>query len=182
MVSAIVRGVTKAFSDQQAPPPSFGGNTTRPGQSAGGYATGPNYSPAGRGGYPNNGRPAQRLQNANPAAPQNAGGRGPLGQTTKSQPSARQIYNTVTKQVSDSKKEKIGTVGGGFMKSGYDKYDTKEKRGQKYVSGYDRRFSGGVVQRRAEGMQFSHVYDGHEPWDDCLPKEKDPWDKDFYSK
>ena len=34
--------------------------------------------------------------------------------------------------------------------------------------------------KRGENMRFSHVYDGHEPWDKCIPPEKDPWDKDFY--
>lgn len=34
--------------------------------------------------------------------------------------------------------------------------------------------------KKGENMRFSHIYDGHEPWDDCIPPEKDPWDKDFY--
>lgn len=34
--------------------------------------------------------------------------------------------------------------------------------------------------KRGENMHFSHIYDGHEPWDKCIPPEKDPWDKDFY--
>ena len=34
--------------------------------------------------------------------------------------------------------------------------------------------------KRGENMRFSHIYDGHEPWDKCIPPEKDPWDKDFY--
>ena len=173
IINAVIKGLSNTKNDRQAPPPSFGGQSMPSRQ-----------QPRSRQ------RPGQRLQNANPAAPQNAGGRGPLGQTTKTPSGQRQVYNTYTRQTtqaqttarSNKNKEKAGTVTGGFFNSGYDKYDTKRKRGQDFVSGYDRKYSGGVSQRRAADMQFSHVYDGHEPWDDCLPKEKDPWDKDFYSK
>lgn len=34
--------------------------------------------------------------------------------------------------------------------------------------------------KSGENMRFSSTYDGHEPWDKCIPPEKDPWDKDFY--
>ncbi len=61
-------------------------------------------------------------------------------------------------------------------------FDTYTARGRKkdFVGGYDKKFTNGQSYRRARGMQFSHTYNGHEPWDKCLPKEKDPWDKDFY--
>ncbi len=67
-----------------------------------------------------------------------------------------------------------------FGNSGYDTYETKGRK-KDFVSGYDRRVAGGENYRRAKGMQYSHTYNGHEPWDKCLPKEKDPWDKDFYA-
>ena len=63
-----------------------------------------------------------------------------------------------------------------LTKTGFDKYDAKGRR-KDFVDGYDRT----INVKRARHMQYSHTYDGHEPWDDCLPKEKDPWDKDFYA-
>ena len=71
-----------------------------------------------------------------------------------------------------------------FFNSDFDDYSAVRARGPKtdYVSGYDRNYADGSSARRYNlGMQYSHTYDGHEPWDDCLPKEKDPWDKDFYT-
>ena len=77
--------------------------------------------------------------------------------------------------------EKKLSVGGLFRNTGFDRYVAKGRR-KDFVDGYDRRLSeGGIAARRAAGMQFSHTYDGHEPWDKCLPKEKDPWDPDFYA-
>lgn len=61
-------------------------------------------------------------------------------------------------------------------------FDTYRAKGLKkdFVSGYDKKYSDGTVRHyHSENMQYSHTYDGHEPWDSCLPKEKDPWDKDF---
>ena len=55
----------------------------------------------------------------------------------------------------------------------------KERRNDRTVTGYDRNF---VSSRSETARQYSHTFDGHEPWDDCLPKEKDPWDKDFYAR
>ena len=56
-----------------------------------------------------------------------------------------------------------------------------EIRKKDFVSGYDRKLkTDRVSQHRAQRRQYSHTYDGHEPWDKCMPKEKDPWDKDFY--
>lgn len=71
-----------------------------------------------------------------------------------------------------------------FFNSDFDDYSSVSAKGPKadYVSGYDRNYADGSSARRYNlGMQYSHTYDGHEPWDDCLPKEKDPWDKDFYT-
>ncbi len=50
------------------------------------------------------------------------------------------------------------------------------------MTGYSRKNSYGAAYRKARNMRFSHMYDGHDPWDDCIPKEKDPWDKDFYAQ
>ena len=72
-----------------------------------------------------------------------------------------------------------------FHNSDYDNYEKHRARGRSkdYTTGYDKRYSkGGTGYRQSKSMQYSHTYDGHEPWDDCLPKEKDPWDKDFYVK
>ncbi|MBP0980320.1 MAG: hypothetical protein J6Q18_02015 [Oscillospiraceae bacterium] len=71
--------------------------------------------------------------------------------------------------------------GGMFRNAGYDDYSVLGRK-KDFVSGYDKRLKqDGYRQRRATHMQYSHTYDGHEPWDKCLPKEKDPWDKDFYA-
>lgn len=71
-----------------------------------------------------------------------------------------------------------------FFNSDFDDYSSVSAKGPKtdYVSGYNRNYADGSAAHRYNlGMQYSHTYDGHEPWDDCLPKEKDPWDKDFYT-
>lgn len=68
-----------------------------------------------------------------------------------------------------------------FRNTDFDDYSAKGRK-KDFVSGYDKKLSeGGYAARRAADMQYSHTYDGHEPWDKCLPKEKDPWDKDFYA-
>lgn len=81
-------------------------------------------------------------------------------------------------------KEKKATVSHkSFHNSDFDSYESHRAkgRGKDYTTGYNKDFSkGGSDYRRSKAMQYSHTYDGHEPWDDCLPKEKDPWDKDFY--
>ena len=78
-------------------------------------------------------------------------------------------------------KEKKGISFGSFRNTGYDTYETKGRR-KDLVTGYNRKIKGSRQRmRRARGMQYSHTYDGHEPWDKCLPKEKDPWDPDFYA-
>ena len=70
---------------------------------------------------------------------------------------------------------------GSLRKGGYDDNSAKGRK-KDFVSGYDKRLKeDGYRQKRAANMQYSHTYEGHEPWDKCLPKEKDPWDKDFYA-
>lgn len=108
---------------------------------------------------------------------------------TKQQPTIRMSADRPKMQqglfdmnLGKGKKEKksfgFGTSHGN---SDFDKYEARGRL-KDFVSGYDRKLkTNKVSQRRARNMQFSHTYDGHEPWDDCLPKEKDPWDKDFYA-
>ena len=67
-----------------------------------------------------------------------------------------------------------------FGNTGFDDYSVLSRK-KDYVSGYDKKYSKeNIWSRRSISRQYSHTYDGHEPWDECLPKEKDPWDKDFY--
>ena len=73
------------------------------------------------------------------------------------------------------RKEKSFSLSDMLNKTGFDRYEAKGRK-KDFVNGYDRT----INVKKAQYMQFSHTYDGHEPWDDCLPKEKDPWDKDFY--
>lgn len=76
--------------------------------------------------------------------------------------------------------KKKGLSAGSFRNSDFDDYSAKGRK-KDFVSGYDRKLAkGSYSHRRAATVQYSHTYDGHEPWDKCLPKEKDPWDKDFY--
>ena len=78
------------------------------------------------------------------------------------------------------KKQKSGDFGM-FRSTDFDDYSAMGRK-KDFVSGYDKKFArGGRRTQRAAGMQYSHTYNGHEPWDKCLPKEKDPWDKDFYA-
>lgn len=72
-------------------------------------------------------------------------------------------------------KEKSFSLSDMLNKTGFDRYEAKGRK-KDFVDGYDRT----INVKKAQHMQYSHTYDGHEPWDDCLPKEKDPWDKDFY--
>ena len=68
-----------------------------------------------------------------------------------------------------------------FGNTGFDDYSAIGRK-KDYVTGYDKKYSkDNMWSRHSSAMQYSHTYDGHEPWDDCLPKEKDPWDKDFYT-
>ena len=78
-------------------------------------------------------------------------------------------------------KDKKTVSFGPLRNTGYDKYEVKGRR-KDLVTGYNKKLKDSPIQmRRAQGMQYSHTYDGHEPWDKCLPKEKDPWDPDFCS-
>ena len=80
-----------------------------------------------------------------------------------------------------ARKEKTLSGGGMFSNTDFEDWSAKGRK-KDFVSGYDRKLqTNRASQRRARGMQYSHTYDGHEPWDKCLPKEKDPWDKDFYA-
>lgn len=72
-----------------------------------------------------------------------------------------------------------------FGNTDFDDYSKNKKHSDghagKTTSGYSRSLSKDHDKmHKASHMQYSHTYDGHEPWDDCMPKEKDPWDKDFY--
>lgn len=52
----------------------------------------------------------------------------------------------------------------------------------KYSTGYNKNLEPSEHNPRfakSRIKQYSHTFEGHEPWDSCLPKEKDPWDKDF---
>ena len=111
---------------------------------------------------------------------------------TKQQPTVKMSYNRPQMQKGlfdmdlnkgrPAKKEKGPfAFGKSFSATDFDDYQAKGRM-KDFVSGYDKKLkTNKVSQRRAQGMQYSHTYDGHEPWDDCLPKEKDPWDKDFYA-
>ena len=103
---------------------------------------------------------------------------------TKQQPSVKMSYERPKMQQGlfdmdisgGRRKRKSKSTAGDF-----DRYEAKGRM-KDFVSGYDRTLKNDKVKmRRARGMQYSHTYDGHEPWDKCLPKEKDPWDKDFYA-
>ena len=64
-----------------------------------------------------------------------------------------------------------------FSNTGYDDYSAIGRK-----KDYDKKYAkGSIWAKRSTAKQYSHTYDGHEPWDKCMPKEKDPWDKDFYT-
>ena len=68
-----------------------------------------------------------------------------------------------------------------FSNTGFDDYSVIGRK-KDFVSGYDKKYAkNSVWTKHSTAKQYSHTYDGHEPWDKCLPKEKDPWDKDFYT-
>lgn len=139
--------------------------------------------------------PGHRAQQNRPAQGRSPQGYGNMGRAqpspylTKQQPTVKMSAQRPQMQKGlfdmDTNKGRGKTdkspVSGMFRNSGYDKYETKGRR-KDLVTGYDRRIQKNqVTLKRARGMQYSHTYDGHEPWDKCLPKEKDPWDKDFYA-
>ena len=75
------------------------------------------------------------------------------------------------------KKEKQGI----FTNTGFDDYSVLGRK-KDYVTGYDKKYAkANMWSGQSAAKQYSHTYDGHEPWDKCMPKEKDPWDKDFYT-
>lgn len=68
-----------------------------------------------------------------------------------------------------------------FSNTGYDDYSSLSRK-KDYTGDYDKKYSkDSRYSRQSAARQYSHTYNGHEPWDKCIPKEKDPWDKDFYS-
>ena len=101
--------------------------------------------------------------------------RKPAGRVSSERPKMQE--GLFDMKLDDNRKSHKGFSLGDFLgKSGFDRYETKGQK-KDFVNGYDRT----VNVKKAKHMQFTHTYDGHEPWDDCLPKEKDPWDKDFYA-
>ena len=77
---------------------------------------------------------------------------------------------------SPQKKDKQGI----FTNTDFDDYSVLSRK-KDYVTGYNKKYAkDSIWSRRSTTKQYSHTYDGHEPWDKCMPKEKDPWDKDFY--
>ncbi len=66
----------------------------------------------------------------------------------------------------------------GVGKTSFDDYSPKGRK-KDFVDGYDKKYTDRRAYRQAGRTQYTHTYNGHEPWDKCLPKEKDPWDKDF---
>ena len=148
VASALIRGIRNA-ANQAAKKPNAtftgyaGNNNTYSRQASDARRTQARQANAGR-------KPMPRLQNANPAAPANAGGRGPLGPTTNGrnttfggwwqQPDRGNTAATIFESafgraVNESKKRKTGTVTRQFFDSGYDNYYTDKRQGQKFVTG-----------------------------------------------
>ena len=124
-------------------------------------------------------RPTQRYQSGT----QNRGGYSRPTQTVKTTSARPQMQKGLFDMnlgKGAEKRQKSGDFGM-FRNTEFDDYSAKGRK-KDFVSGYDKKLAkGGKRAKRAAGMQYSHTYDGHEPWDKCLPKEKDPWDKDFYA-
>ncbi len=118
----------------------------------------------------------QRLSNANPANSAN----GPAKWDTGSRKLANQAKSY--KPQNPAKTELSGR--GSFRDAGFDDYSSaSHSQRVKTTTGYNRKLATDEhAMRHSANMQYSHTYDGHEPWDKCMPKEKDPWDKDFYAE
>ena len=100
--------------------------------------------------------------------------------TTSARPQMQKGLFDMKLSKDTEKKQRSGDFGM-FRNTEFDDYSAKGRK-KDFVSGYDKKLAkGGKRAKRAASMQYSHTYDGHEPWDKCLPKEKDPWDKDFYA-
>ncbi|MEG2192375.1 MAG: hypothetical protein RRX95_03750 [Oscillospiraceae bacterium] len=53
---------------------------------------------------------------------------------------------------------------------------------EKYATGYKQKHSLSSYYppfKKSQIKQYSHTFNGSEPWDKSIPKEKDPWDKNF---
>ncbi len=98
---------------------------------------------------------------------------------TNKQLKASQLQtNTINTSNNESERKKYN-LHGSFKNNEFDTYQAKGVK-KDFVSGYDKKYSSRTVRHNhSQDMQYSHTYDGHEPWDSCLPKEKDPWDKNF---
>lgn len=100
--------------------------------------------------------------------------------TTSARPQMQKGLFDMKQGSKTAKKEKSSDFGM-FRNTDFDDYSAMGRK-KDFVSGYDKKYAkNSQMTRRAAGMQYSHTYNGHEPWDKCLPKEKDPWDKDFYA-
>lgn len=104
----------------------------------------------------------------------------PTIKTNSERPKMKEgLFDMSLGKVDDKKKK--SSIGKSFRNTDFDVYEAKGRL-KDLVSGYDKELKTSKVKmKRASHMQYSHTYDGHEPWDDCLPKEKDPWDPDFYA-
>lgn len=111
----------------------------------------------------------KHLQNANPDAPQN--------KNRDSHGDGRRIANAARSFKPKNPARTELKFGGLFQNTGYDDYSSIGS-----ASGYNRDiFDDKNAMANAFRVQYSHTYDGHEPWDKCLPREKDPWEDGFYS-
>ena len=100
----------------------------------------------------------------------------PSGKTNFDRPKMREGLFEMKLGKSEEKKKSTSF----FSNTDFDDYSVLSRK-KDYVTGYDKKYAkGGVWARQSKAKQYSHTYDGHEPWDKCIPKEKDPWDKDFY--
>ena len=124
-------------------------------------------------------RPAQRYQSG---AHSRGGYSRPTQtvKTTSARPQMQKGLFDMNLGKGAEERQKSGDFGM-FRNTEFDDYSAKGRK-KDFVTGYDKKLAkGGKRAKRAAGMQYSPTYDGHEPWDKCLTKEKDPWDKDFYA-
>lgn len=131
----------------------------------------------GRTGFVNSGQNASRRRVADTFRP------GKKTVLNRESAHSHKVFTSLTKRGQFMQKVYSRRANASFFNSDYDDYSRVSAKapGTDYISGYDRNYSPGSAGfRESARMQYSHTYDGHEPWDDCLPKEKDPWDKDFY--
>lgn len=100
-----------------------------------------------------------------------------LSRSGRSMTSRGRQTATVTRYEPKSGKAVANVEGVGklFSKknSGFDDYPARNISKKEF---------GKIHIKNADSMTYSHIYEGHEPWDDCLPKEKDPWEKGFFDR